>query len=300
MKNFQFIETNGVQLRVAVDGSETGPLIVLAHGFPESWFSWRHQIPVLAEAGYHVAAPDIRGYGGSDQPADIAAYAIKEMTADMAGLVDELSPDDPAIIIGHDWGAPIAWNSALLHPDHFRAVAGMAIPHAPMGDQTILDVTKKHFIDKNLFFYLHYFQEPGRAEAEFEADTAQAIHNFYFAWSGDAPDDFFRAKPADAKMFEQVGEIPDKMGDWFPPAVEAYYVSEFERAGWSGALNRYRNFERDHAMLTSLDSQVIDQPSMFMIGSSDTAMILFPGDLETRLKAGLSDLRSVHILEGCG
>ncbi len=300
MTDFHMIDTNGIHLRVAVAGDETAPLVILVHGFPESWYSWRHQIGPLVAAGYRVAVPDVRGYGGSDQPGEIEAYSIQNMAADIAGLVNALGHGDPAILIGHDWGAPIVWNTALIHPDKVRAVAGLSVPHAPVGKFTILDLTKRAFIDKDIFFYLHYFQEPGRAEAEFEADTAAAIRNFYWIWSGDAPDDVFPAKPANSKMFDAIRPAPKLMPDWFAPEDEAYYVAEFTRAGWSGALNRYRNFERDAAFLTALPSQIIQQPAMFLAGARDPALIMFPGDVEQRIKAGFADLRSVHLLEGCG
>jgi pimeloyl-ACP methyl ester carboxylesterase len=127
---FATVQTNGIRLRVALAGK--GPLVVLVHGWPESWYSWRHQIPALAEAGYRVAAPDVRGYGGSDKPAAIEAYAIKEMCADIAGLVEGLG-ERQAILVGHDWGAPIVWNTSLFFPQRVRAVAGLSVPHAGRG-----------------------------------------------------------------------------------------------------------------------------------------------------------------------
>ncbi len=293
------IETNGVRLRTALAGPADGPLVILVHGFPESWYSWRHQITGLSDAGYRVAAPDVRGYGHSDQPQDIEAYTIAEMAADIAGLTEALSPD-PAILIGHDWGAPIVYNTALLHPDKVRAIAGLSIPHAPVGKFTILDLTKRAFIDKDLFFYLHYFQTPGRAEAEFSADVAYTIRAFYYGWSGDAPDRFHRAKPAASKMFDQIGAIPDEMPDWLTPEDEVYYIAEFEHSGWTGALHRYRNFERDRETLSALPSQIIEQPSLFIGGDRDPALIMFSGDVEARIRANFADLRGVHMLKDCG
>lgn len=294
------IDINGVRLRVAVDGPVTGPLVILVHGFPESWYSWRHQIRAFAAEGFRVVAPDVRGYGGSEQPPEIDAYSMQNMAGDIAGIARALSPNAPAILIGHDWGAPIVWNTALLHPNEVRAVAGLSIPHSPVGKEHILDVTKRAFIDRDMFFYLHYFQEPGRAEAEFEADTAKAVRTFYHIWSGEAPDDVFPSKPANSRMFDAIGRVPDTMPDWFTPEDEAYYVAEFERSGWRGALNRYRNFERDHALLTALPSQVIEQPSLFIGGTRDPSAVMFPGNLEERLERSMTDLRGLHMLEGCG
>lgn len=300
MTDFQFLQVNGVKLRVAISGPTDGALVILVHGFPESWYSWRHQISALAEAGYRVAAPDVRGYGGSQQPDEIEAYSMQNMAGDIAGIARTLSPSAPVVLIGHDWGAPIVWNTALIHPGDIKAVAGLSIPHSPVGKYNILDVTKRTFIDRDMFFYLHYFQPPGQAEAEFEADTATAIRTFYHIWSGEAPDDVFPSKPANSKMFEAIGPVPETMPDWFTPEDEAYYVGEFERAGWRGALNRYRNFERDHVYLAGLPSQIIQQPALFIGGQRDPSLIMFPGDIHPRLEPHFSDLRGAYMIEGCG
>ena len=151
-QQFQQVATNGIHLRVALSGPEDGPLVVLVHGFPESWYSWRHQLKALGEAGYRVAAPDVRGYGGSDKPHEVEAYDMQNMAADMAGLAAALSPDSPAVVIGHDWGAPIAWNSALLHPDRFRAVAGLSVPHMPQGEYSFIDIVDMLYTKQGHFF----------------------------------------------------------------------------------------------------------------------------------------------------
>jgi len=150
------IELGDVSLRVAIAGD--GPLVMLVHGFPESWYSWRHQIQPLVQAGFRVAAPDVRGYGGSDRPHPVEAYDIQSLTSDMFNLARFLSPDKPAVIVGHDWGGPIAWNSALIHPQQFRAVAGLSVPHVPPGDVVGIDVFRKVFTDNDLFFYMIYFR----------------------------------------------------------------------------------------------------------------------------------------------
>ncbi len=300
MIDFEMVQANGLTLRVAKAGPQNGEPILFVHGFPESWYSWRHQLRAFGDAGYRAVALDVRGYGGSDQPEKIDAYSMKQMTADIAALAAWLKPGGAITLIGHDWGAPIVWNTALMFPDQVKAVAGLSIPHMPQGSFTILDMTKRLFIDKGLFFYLHYFQEPGRAEAEFEADTAFAIRAFYYGWSGDAPDRFHKAKPASAKMFDEIGEIPETMPSWFSPEDEAYYTAEFERTGWAGALNRYRNFDRDQEVLTALPSQIIKQPSLFIAGARDPALIMVPGDVETRLQESCADLRGCHLIDGAG
>ena len=159
------IETNGIRVRTAEQGE--GPLVLLLHGFPESWYSSRHQLPALAEAGFHVVAPDLRGYGGSDAPPEIEDYNVLQLTADAVGIVDALG-EQTAVVVGHDWGAGVAWQSALLHPDRFRAVASLSVPYGGRAPRPRLEQTKEAFGDN--FFYQLYFQEPGVAEGEFDAD----------------------------------------------------------------------------------------------------------------------------------
>jgi len=293
------VETNGITLRVATAGE--GPLVLLVHGFPESWYSWRHQIRDLAEAGYRVAAPDVRGYGGSSRPKAIEDYAMREMAADMAGLVEAFSSGAPAVVIGHDWGAPIAWHSALLHPDRFRAVAGLSGPHVPLADRNPLELMKEAFIDKGRFFYLHYFQTPGRAEAELEADVERAIKTMYYAWSGDAPEGYWHnRKPVDARLLDEIAPVPESLPAWFSADDAAYYVGEFERTGFRGALNRYRNFERDFQIYKSLTSYVIQQPSLFIGGDRDPALVMFPDGPIEQMRTVCAHLRGAHMLAGIG
>lgn len=300
-QHFEQIETNGITLRVATAGPEEGPLVVLAHGFPESWFSWRHQLGPLADAGYRVAAPDMRGYGGSDRPDPIEAYSLAEMAGDMAGLAEALQPARPAIIVGHDWGAPIAWQSALRHPDRFKAVVGLSVPYRLPGPKSPLELTKEAFIDRGMFFYLHYFQEPGVAEEELEGDVRAAIRTMYYGWSGDAPKGYWHNKrPPSSKLFEGIDAPPNTMPDWLPPDAEDYYVAEFERAGFTGALNRYRNFERDQADMLAMDDPVIKQPSLFIAGTKDPALVTTPEATVKALDEALADLRGAHFIDGVG
>ncbi len=294
------IETNGIQLRVAVDGPEAGPLVILVHGFPESWYSWRHQIEALAAAGYRVAAPDVRGYGGSDKPDAASAYSMQTITADIAGLAKAMSPDAPATVIGHDWGAPIAWNSALLHPDQFMAVAGLSVPYMPPGQYPAIEVFRKFFTKRGLFFYQVYFQDEGVAEAELEIDPAATIRKFYYAISGDAPDGTW---PVDKKhgdtLLHRLPE-PDMPLAWLSDQDVAYYASQFKVSGFRGPLGRYRNHYADHAHLSALKDKRIHQPSLFIGGREDLVLKMYPGDVVTDMKPHLPGLQGVHVLEGCG
>ena len=172
---------NGIRLHTVEEGE--GPLVLLIHGFPESWYSWRRQLPVLADAGYRAVAIDVRGYGRSSKPETIEEYRMLCLVADNVALVEALG-ETQAVIVGHDWGAPIAWSSALLRPDMFRAVAGLSVPYSPPSATRPSDAFRAMGGDEE--FYIEYFQQPGRAEAEIEADVRTWLLGFYFTASGDA------------------------------------------------------------------------------------------------------------------
>src|SRR5262245_11674109 len=175
------VETNGLRMHIAEQGQ--GPLVVLCHGFPESWYSWRHQLPALADAGFHAVAPDMRGYGQTDRPEAIDQYTLLHLVGDMVGLLDALGAES-AVIAGHDWGAPVAWHAALLRPDRFRAVIGLSVPYRPRGP--VRPTTAMPRTDDAQFYQL-YFQEPGVAEAELGRDVRSTIRRLAYSGSGDAP-----------------------------------------------------------------------------------------------------------------
>ena len=169
-------------MRAAVEGE--GPLVILVHGWPELWYSWRHQIKPIARAGYRVVAPDVRGYGGSDKPHDVETYDMFHMMADVIGLIDAFG-ERAATLVGHDWGAPICWNTAALHPDRVSAVAGLSVPYHQRGKVSGIELWRRIYAGK--FFYQLYFQAEGVAESELEADVGTSLRKIYFALSGDAP-----------------------------------------------------------------------------------------------------------------
>jgi len=300
MPEFRMIEANGIRLRAAIEG--TGPLVVLVHGFPESWYSWRHQLRPLAGAGFTACAIDVRGYGGSDRPAAVDAYAMSEMTADIRGVVDALSPGKPAVIVGHDWGAPIAWHTAVLHPDRVRAVAGLSVPYADRPPAPLDQVFKAMYTDRGRFYYMAYFQDEGVAEAEFENDVRGALRRMYFGASGDGKGDWGRAdKPAGEPMLAGIKD-PDPFPDWLSPADIDYFVAEFESSGFRGALNRYRNFGRDWEMMGKVEDRRIHQPSLFVAGERDPVLKVF-GDvpaMTARMRALMPRLEGVHLIADCG
>jgi epoxide hydrolase A/B len=287
------VATNGINLHIAESGQ--GPLVVLVHGFPESWYSWRHQLPALAAAGFHAVAPDVRGYGRSDAPEPIEAYSMKQMTADVAGLVDTLG-DRAAVIVGHDWGAPIAWHSALLYPEKFRAVAGLSVPYTPRAPLPPTQLFRQVFA--NQFFYILYFQEPGVAEAELQADVRRSMRRFLYFASGDAPSGNFATKPKDSKFLDGMPE-PANLPQWLTNADLDYFTAEFERTGFRGGLNRYRNMDRDWEELPELAGARIEQPALFIAGDRDGVIAMMPTGVET-MKQHVPNLRGVVMLPGAG
>ncbi len=293
---FEIFETNGIRLRVALAGK--GPLVVLVHGWPESWYSWRHQIPALAAAGYRVATPDVRGYGGSDKPEPIAAYAIQEMCADIAGLVTALG-ETRAILIGHDWGAPIVWNTALFHPERVSAVAGLSVPHTGRGPAPRIELFQKIYKDR--FFYQLYFQTPGVAEAELEADVRLSLRKIYYWGSGEGIKAGPRVdKPANARLLDGLVD-PDPFPAWLTPADLDYYVAEFRQSGFRGPLNRYRTATLDFTQQAAIADQRIEQPAAFIAGSLDPVLRFVPGvDLIELMRDRTRDLRLLKLVDGAG
>ncbi|WP_206428681.1 alpha/beta fold hydrolase [Mycolicibacterium stellerae] len=239
----RFVETNGVRLRVIEAGERGAPVIVLAHGFPELAYSWRHQIPVLADAGYHVLAPDQRGYGGSSRPDAVEDYDIHALTGDLVGLLADVGAEQ-AIFVGHDWGALVVWQAALLHPQRVRAVAGLSVPPIPRARSRPTERWRQKFGDD---FYMLRFQEPGLADAEMAADVATTMRGMFAGLgAGDAP-----------------------LPDWISADEFDYYVSEFSRTGFTGGLNWYRNYDRNWESTPQLACAQIAVPALFVGGTAD-------------------------------
>lgn len=291
----QTLDVNGLRMRVAIQG--TGPLVVLCHGFPELWCSWRQQMRALAAAGYRAVAPDMRGYGGTDAPSDVGAYTLLHLVGDMVELVQVLG-EKQAVIVGHDWGAPVAWNSALLRPDMFRAVVGMSVVFSPPGRVDLLAALRQHGVND---FYMQYFQTPGVAEAELERDVSTSIRLIQFNGSGDGPDRVVFGRMPHDKGFLENMEEPGTLPAWLSEADIAEYAAEFSRTGFRGGLSWYRNMARSSELLAPWRGMVIRQPSMFIAGSRDD-VLKFPGTQSRidKLAHNLPGLRGCHIIEGAG
>ncbi|MFJ9759541.1 alpha/beta fold hydrolase [Streptomyces sp. NPDC101149] len=276
----------------------TGPLVLLVHGFPESWYSWRHQLPVLAAAGYRAVAVDVRGYGRSSKPAATDAYRMLDLVEDNVAVVHALG-EESAVVIGHDWGATIAANSALLRPEVFRAVGLLSVPYTPRGGPRPSELFARMGGDEE--FYVSYFQQPGRAEAEMEPDVRGWLAGFYAALSADtmpapgAPDPHFVGKGGTLRDRFPVGRRPAWLSD---EELDAY-AGEFERTGMTGALSRYRNMDRDWEDLADFDGAPITQPSLFIGGGMD-ASTTWLADAIKAYPVTLPGLVGSHLLDDCG
>ncbi|MFD4278685.1 alpha/beta hydrolase [Streptomyces cyaneofuscatus] len=292
----RLVNTPGGRIHLVEQG--TGPLVLLVHGFPESWYSWRHQLPALAAAGYRAAAIDVRGYGRSAKPATTDAYRMLAHVADNTAVVHALG-EETATVVGHDWGSPIAANSALLRPDVFTAVGLLSVPYAPRGEHRPTDGFARIGGDEE--FYVSYFQAPGPAEAEIERDVRGWLTGFYTGLTGGAltPEEHGRLffVPPGAHLADRfpTGPLPA----WLTEADLDVYSGEFERSGLTGALNRYRNVDRDWEDLAAWHGAPITQPSLFIGGSLD-ASTTWMADAIDAYPATLPGLSAAHILEGCG
>ncbi|MFF5262506.1 alpha/beta fold hydrolase [Actinomadura viridis] len=292
----RLVDVPGGRVHLVEQG--TGPLVLMVHGFPESWYSWRHQLPAIAAAGFRAVAIDVRGYGRSSKPREVDAYRMLNHVADNVGGVRALG-ERTAVIVGHDWGASIAANSALLRPGVFTAVALLSVPYTPRSGFRPSDAFARIGGDEE--FYVRYFQEPGRAEAEIETDVRAWLAGFYAALSADtmpppgAGDPHF--VPAGGKLSDRFPS--DRLPSWLTLDDLDFYANEFERTGLTGALNRYRNVDRDWEDLASWDGAPITQPSLFVGGGLD-ASTTWLADAIKAYPDTLPGLVSSHILEGCG
>jgi pimeloyl-ACP methyl ester carboxylesterase len=298
---FTMIDTPHARLRARIEGS--GPLVLFVHGFPESWYSWRHQIRPVAEAGFTACAIDVRGYGGSQRFPEVADYAMQPLVDDIIGVADALQPDRPVIIVGHDWGAPMVWNTAMTRPDRIAAVCAMSVCHFGVPHVSFDDVIVAMFDSKDRFFYQSYFRDVGRAEAAFEADPARFLRRFLFAISGDVPDGWWPTRAASSDAILDLLAEPPALPSWLTPADLDYYAAEFATSGFFGPLSRYRNHTLDFQWLQGFAGAKIAQPALFIAGDRDPAFTLFglsdQNPIEM-MRPHVPGLEEVHVLPGCG
>ncbi|MEU9079807.1 alpha/beta fold hydrolase [Kitasatospora sp. NPDC004745] len=272
------IEVNGVRLHLAEQGE--GPLVLLLHGFPESWYSWRHQFAPLAAAGYRVVAPDQRGYARSEQPSSVDAYTLLHLVGDVTALIGALG-EQRAVVVGHDWGAPVAWAVAALRPDLVRGVAGLSVPPLPVSGPPPLHAAREHFGEG---FYQLYFQEPGRADAELAADVRSSLRRIL---SGTQPEGGPRpwVVPEGRTLLDTVPE-PERLPHWLTEAdLDAFaadYAEHGERA-FTGGLNWYRNIDRNAELLAAFDGVTIDVPALYVAGEQDLVNALITPEVRAHL-----------------
>lgn len=294
------IEVNGIRLHVAEQGS--GPLVLLLHGFPETWYSWRHQFAPLAEAGYRVVAPDQRGYARSEQPEDTGVYTLPHLVGDVVALIAALGEKD-AILVGHDWGAPVAWSTAMMRPDLVRGVAGLSVPPFPPAMMPPPSVSRQLYGDG---FYQVYFQEPGVADAELAADPAGFMRRVLVGASGDNPD----SDEAQLWMVPEGGTLLDALpaADELPAWLTEEDVEVFARdhalhgdRAFTGGLAWYRNIERDQGLMSPFQGRGIDVPALYMVGDRDLVTVMrgIP-ELREILPLLVPRLHADVTLPGCG
>jgi pimeloyl-ACP methyl ester carboxylesterase len=285
------LDTNGIRMHVAEQGA--GPLVLLCHGFPESWYSWRHQLPALAAAGYHAVAPDMRGYGGTDQPEAIDQYTQLHHVGDMVGLLDALGVDT-AVIVGHDWGAPVAWNAALLRPDRFHAVAGLSVPYTPRGGTRPTVALARAYGDT--FMYMLYFQTPGVAEAELGRDVRSTVRRVLYSISGDGSG--MPVLPKRSTFLESMPD-PETLPAWLGEGDIDFYAGEFARTGFRGGLNWYRNLDRTWELMAAWRGARITVPALFVAGDRDPVILRNRAAMDG-LAETVPGLRERVLLPGAG
>lgn len=291
-----FTGAGGVQIAADVTGE--GPLVLFVHGFPELRQSWDRLTAAAVTAGYRACAIDVRGYGDSDAPPEIADYRMEAMVADLVAVAEALSPGQPVTLVGHDWGAAIVWNAAMARPDVFGAVAALSIPWSGRSKMPFDELFTQRFTAKNRFFYQAYFQQPGVAEAELEADPARFLKAFYHTISGDAaPGDWPNDKPADATMMQGL-RFPDAVPGWLHDGYFETAVAQFGQTGFRGPLNRYRNHQADFVWAGQFDP-VIRMPALFVGGASDPALVLGSADPLPIMRIHVPAVEA-HMLDGCG
>jgi len=271
----RLLASNGIELYVVEEGE--GPLVVLCHGFPELAFSWRHQLPALTGAGYRVVAPDMRGFGGSSAPAEVDAYDALTLCADMTGLLDALG-EEQAVFVGHDWGANVVWNLALMHPERVRAVAGLSVPLVPRAPAPPIEIMRANLGED---FYIVWFQQPGVPDAALASDVYRTLTTSR-QWTSQWAQETDRVPRRPAWLSEQELEV---------------YVEAFTRTGFTGGLNWYRNIDRNWELLAPYGERTVGQPAMFLTGELDPVRTFMPAET---MDGWLDDLRVKTVVPDAG
>jgi pimeloyl-ACP methyl ester carboxylesterase len=295
------VHVNGVDLFLTEDGDDGAFPVVLAHGFPELGYSWRHQLPALAAGGYHAVAPDQRGYGRSSRPAELTDYDIVHLTGDLLALLDDLGHEQ-AVFVGHDWGSMVVWNLALMAPERVAGVVGMSVPFLPRPPMPPIQMLRGIF--NGQFFYMVYFQDPGVADAELGGDAERTARTMTrMLCSVRTPDG--GADPADmAAFFADDGRgfvdrmpEPDGLPEWLTQDELDHYIAEFTRTGFTGGINWYRNMDRNWSLTEQLAGAKVEVPSLFVGGTNDPVLVMSP---PSSMDGWLTDHRGTVLVEGAG
>jgi pimeloyl-ACP methyl ester carboxylesterase len=298
------VHLGDVSLRVLEAGDPVNPTVVLSHGFPELAHSWRHQIPVLADAGYHVLAPNQRGYGHSTAPQTVDAYGIQHLTGDLAALLDVYAKEK-AVFVGHDWGALIVWDMARLYPDRMSAVVGVSVPFVQWPAPPT-QLMRMLYTDR--FFYILYFQPVGPAETELGADPRRTLAGTLFGASAGGMAS--RIPTSEIPPMEGTGfltQMPEppplpfvgREGPWLDETSLQVYVDEFTHSGFFGPLSYYRNLDANFEVVKDLGAERVSMPSFFIGGSLDPVNLMDPAGIE-RTQALLPDFRGATMIDGVG
>jgi len=295
----RYVDARGLRVHIAEAG--TGPLVLLLHGFPECWYSWRHQLVALARAGYHAVAPDQRGYARTGGPDAVGAYTMLHLVGDVIALMDGLG-EPRAVVAGHDWGAPVAWHAALLRPDRVRGVIGLSVPYLPRGSSQPIPALRSMLGDG---FYMVYFQPPGVADAELAADPRRTFTRLLYGASGDAaPGDgaaMAPVVPPGGGFLDICPEPPAVLPGWLTREDIDTFVAEYGDAGFTGPLNWYRNIDRNWELTAPWHHAPVTVPALFIAGDRDL-VIAGPGLRQAlgRLREAVPRLRDPVVLPGCG
>src|ERR1700730_5795342 len=292
----RFVETNGIRMHIAEQGS--GPLVLLLHGFPECWYSWRHQLEALAEAGYHVVAPDQRGYCRTDRPEGAGSYTILHLVGDVIGLLDALD-EERAVVVGHDWGAQVAWSAAQMRPDRLRGVVGLSVPFRERPQSPPLSTIRAALGNR---FYQIYFQHPGVADAELGWNVRSTFRQLLYSASGDGPlgNGVEAIVPPNRGVLDIMTE-PEVLPEWVDESDVDIFTNEFEPVGFTGGLSWYRNIDRNWELTAAWRGAPVQPPALYVAGDRDL-VLGFPGaraQIE-RMPTWVPNLRETVMLPGCG
>ena len=297
------LNSNGIEIHYEEKGE--GPLVIFCHGWPESWYSWRHQLKEIGSNGYRVVALHMRGYGRSTRPENIEAYSITNLVGDVVGAVEGLGASE-AVVVGHDWGGPVAWYSALMRPDIFRAVSVLSVPFNPPitlpHNVSLNDVMAANAGERN--YYRLFFQEPGVAESDLEGDVRNTMLGVLYSISGDIVTDGVHSKGWDGhfpmgETLSQQFVIPESLPDWLTDDDLDFYVRENTATGFRGGLNWYRNIKRIPGLLAPFAGKTITQPALYLYGEHDQIAGNTPGAIQA-MKESLPDLRGCIEFKGAG